>query len=143
MLGATIAGAGRTAVSSVATGCISWLVAVGGTTGLAGRASLCVLRWETSSSEWLEFRCVSAYCFLVIYSLGMDCRTDNLCGYVDIWFKWSFSLEFLLAFQEYSISDFEFVFLGSVSSVMVTLQFLFVLVSLCLTSSSMCAVSVG
>ena len=55
----------------------------------------------------------------------MDCRTDNLCGYVDIWFKWSFSLEFLLAFQEYSISDFEFVFLSSVSSVMVTLQFLF------------------
>ena len=38
----TIAGAGRTAVSSVATGCISWVVAVGGTTGLAGHASLCL-----------------------------------------------------------------------------------------------------
>ena len=42
MLGATIAGAGRAAVSLVATGCISWLVAVGGTTSLAGRASLCL-----------------------------------------------------------------------------------------------------
>ena len=37
-----------------------------------------------------------------------------------------FSFAFLVAFQENGFSDFELVFLGSVSSVMVRLRFLFV-----------------
>lgn len=56
----------------------------------------------------------------------MNCRADNLHGYVDIWLKWGLSFSFLLMFQEYGLSSFDCVFLGSESGVMASLQFLFV-----------------
>ena len=59
-------------------------------------------------------------------SPGMDCGSDYLCSDVDVQFEWGVSFSFLVPFQENCPSGFELVFFGSVSSVMVRLQFLVV-----------------
>lgn len=85
---------------------------------------LLVSCWDCS--EQLEFGCISTDCFPITDSPGMDCGSDYLCSNVDVGFKWGVSFAFLVPFQENCLSGFELVFAGSVSSVMVRLQFLFV-----------------
>ena len=123
-----------TGVVSWVTAGASWHLAAGGTTGLAVGGFLCLSHaWVVCCSEHLEFECVSAYCFSITDSPGMDCGSNYLCNYVDVQFKWGVSFSFLVPFQENRLSGFELVFFGSVSSVMVRLQFLLVC-SCCLLS---------
>ena len=81
---------------------------------------------DVGCSERLEFGCISAYSFPIIDSTGMDCGANYLCGNVDVRFEWGVSFAFRFTFQENRLSDFELVFFGSVSSVMVRFEFLFV-----------------
>ena len=88
---------------------------------MAAGASWCVIAGSLAVGGSL---CLFLACF--IYSPGMNCRADNLREYVDIWLVWGVSFSFLLMFQEYGLSSFDCMFPGSVSGVMVSLQFLFV-----------------
>ena len=83
--------------------------------------------WSVGCSEQVEFGCISAHCFPITGSPGMDCGANYLCGNVNVRFEWGISFAFLVMFQENGFSGFELVFLGSVSSVMVRLIFLFVI----------------
>ena len=61
----------------------AWHLAAGGTTGLNSRCfPLFVSWWDVSCSEQLEFGCISAHCFPITGSSGMDCRANYLCGNV-------------------------------------------------------------
>ena len=82
--------------------------------------------WDVGCSEQLKFGYISVHCFPIKGSPGMDCRADYLCGNVHVRFELGVSFAFLVAFQENGFFGFELVFLCSVSSVMVRLQFLFV-----------------
>ena len=87
---------------------------------------LLVSCWDVGCSQRLEFGCILAYCFSIIDSPGVGCGANYLCGNVDVWFEWGVSCPFLVLFQENCPSNFELVFLGSVSSVMARFYFPFV-----------------